>query len=460
MKSKEKKYFPLFVDLTGKKAVVVGAGKIGARRIKTLLSFVDSLTVVAPRAEEEILSLAQEGRLEYKKKAYEREDIKDADLVIAAADDEKVNEDIYRVCKHLGIPVNVASDQQKCDFHFPGIIEYEGVVLGFNGAGKDHRKVKEVRQKTEQALKQFGEESMKKIVIGSRESKLAVVQSEMVKAYIEAHCPEASVEILTMKTTGDKILDRTLDKIGGKGLFVKELDKALLEKRSDLSVHSLKDMPMEVSKELPLLAFSKREDPRDVLVLPEGKTAPDPEKPIGCSSLRRILQLKELYPEMECKSVRGNVQTRLQKLDSGEYSALVLAAAGLKRLGLENRISRYFEPEEMIPAAGQGILAVQGRAEEDASFLEGFGEKESFYAALAERAFVRYLDGGCSSPVAAHARVYGDEMTILGLYYEEATGDYVKGKITGKVEEAESLGISLAEQLRTKCKGKEEEQHS
>ena len=201
----------------------------------------------------------------------------------------------------------------------------------------------------------------KKVIIGSRESRLAVIQSEMVRDYILSYNKDCEVELLTMKTTGDKILDRTLDKVGGKGLFVKELDKALLEKKSQLSVHSLKDMPMEVPEELPLLAFSKREDPRDVLVLPEGIKELDESKPIGCSSLRRTLQLKELYPNMEFKSVRGNVQTRLKKLDEGQYSALVLAAAGLKRLKLENRISRYFEPEEVLPAAGQGILAIQGR---------------------------------------------------------------------------------------------------
>lgn len=289
---------------------------------------------------------------------------------------------------------------------------------------------------------------MKKVIIGSRESRLAVVQSEMVKAYIEAHHPDTEAELLTMKTTGDKILDRTLDKIGGKGLFVKELDRALIEKRSDLSVHSLKDMPMEVPPKLPLIAFSKREDPRDVLVLPEGMTELDETKPVGCSSLRRIVQLKEIYPQLVCKSVRGNVQTRLKKLDDGEYGALILAAAGLKRLGLEGRISRYFEPEEMIPAAGQGILAVQGRAGEDYSFLDGYGSTESAYAAAAERAFVRYLDGGCSSPVAAHAVIDGEELLLRGLYYAEETGDYRKGSIRGKVSEAEALGITLAEQLK------------
>ena len=176
---------------------------------------------------------------------------------------------------------------------------------------------------------------MDKLIIGSRDSALAVLQSEMVKSWLTEKNPEMDVEIFTMKTTGDLILDRTLDKVGGKGLFVKELDRALLEGRSHISVHSLKDMPMEVPKELPLLAFSKREDARDVLVLPKGATELDKKKPLGCSSLRRTLQLKELYPDMEVKSIRGNLQTRLRKLDEGEYAGLILAAAGLKRLGLE-----------------------------------------------------------------------------------------------------------------------------
>lgn len=290
-----------------------------------------------------------------------------------------------------------------------------------------------------------------KVVIGSRESVLAVLQSRMVEAYIREKNPELSVELLTMKTTGDIILDRTLDKIGGKGLFVKELDKALLDGRSCLSVHSLKDMPMEIPEELPLLAFSKREDPRDVLVLPEGKTELDWSKPVGCSSLRRILQFKELYPQAEIKSIRGNLQTRLRKLDEGEYSALILAAAGLKRLGLENRISRYFSPDEMVPAAGQGILAVQGRKGLDYAFLDGYGDENARICAEAERAYVRLLDGGCSSPVAAFGEVRDGKLFLRGLYYDEATGNYKKGCTEGPVSEAEQLGISLAEELREMC---------
>lgn len=289
-----------------------------------------------------------------------------------------------------------------------------------------------------------------KIVIGSRESKLAVLQSEMVRDYIKEKNPDLEVEILTMKTTGDIILDRTLDKVGGKGLFVKELDKALIDGRSILSVHSLKDMPMEVPEELPLLAFSKREDPRDVLVLPDGVSELDKSKPLGCSSLRRTLQLKKLYPDMDVRSIRGNLQTRLRKLDEGQYSALILAAAGLKRLGLESRINRYFTADEIIPAAGQGILAVQGRKGEAYDFLEDYCDKDAWAAGSAERAFVKLLDGGCSSPVAAHAEIFGDEIYLRGLYYNEKDGSYVTGTLRGNKADAESLGRELAETLRKK----------
>lgn len=297
--------------------------------------------------------------------------------------------------------------------------------------------------------------SKSRIVIGSRESRLAVIQSNMVMDYLKKSCADTEIELLTMKTTGDIILDRTLDKVGGKGLFVKELDKALMEKKSDLSVHSLKDMPMEVAKELPIVAFSKREDPRDVLILPKGVSSYQGDKPIGCSSLRRTLQLKKLFPGSTCKSVRGNVITRLEKLDRGEYGALVLASAGIKRLGLEERINRYFEPDEIIPAAGQGILAIQGREGEDYSYLEQYKDPAGTYAALAERAYVRYLDGGCSSPVAAHAVIDGETIFLRGLYYDEETGEYCKGTLSGEREQAEELGIQLAKNLKKQMRGEE-----
>lgn len=295
------------------------------------------------------------------------------------------------------------------------------------------------------------------IRVGSRESRLAVIQSELVMKQIRRFHPEIQLELVTMKTTGDIILDKTLDKIGGKGLFVKELDKALLENRIDLSVHSLKDMPMEVSEDIPLVGFSQRENPADVLVLPleaqqnrlsAQPAALDCQKPLGSSSQRRNLQLASLYPEMETKSVRGNVLTRLEKLDRGEYSALILAHAGLSRLELAGRITRVFTPDEMIPAAGQGILALQGRTGEDYSFLDCLRDEKATREALAERAYVRYLDGGCSSPIGAFAQTTETEILIRGLYYDEATGQHCTGQIHGAASDGEKLAEELAERLR------------
>lgn len=288
---------------------------------------------------------------------------------------------------------------------------------------------------------------MKKLVVGSRESRLAVIQTQLAIQAIRACQPGLEVELLTMKTTGDKILDRTLDQVGGKGLFVKELDAALLAGRVDLTVHSSKDLPMETDPRLPLVAFSRRADPRDVLVLPAGVTELDPAKPIGCSSLRRQLQLKALFPGMKTAPVRGNVLTRLEKLDRGEYAALVLAAAGLERLGLAGRVSRYFSVEEMLPAAGQGILAVQARADFDPACLREFHDPDSRDCLLAERAFVRALDGGCSSPVAAYATVDGEALTLTGLYVD-SNGEARRQTISGPRGQGERLGADLAQDMR------------
>ena len=285
------------------------------------------------------------------------------------------------------------------------------------------------------------------ITIGSRESALAIIQSRIImKAMAEAH-PELTLELVTMKTTGDKILDRTLDKIGGKGLFVRELSAALREGRVDLTVHSCKDFPMEEDPALPLAAFSRREDPRDVLVLPHGQAELDFSKPVGCASLRRCLQFQALYPQAQVAPVRGNVPTRLRKLDEGQFSALILAGAGLKRLGLEERISRVFSPEEMLPAAGQGILAVQSRWDFDRSLLSCVDDADSRDCACSERAFVRTLDGGCSSPVAAYATVEGEAITITGMFADAANHLY-RGANSGHSREGPALASELARQLK------------
>ena len=289
----------------------------------------------------------------------------------------------------------------------------------------------------------------KRIVrIGSRDSKLAVMQTELMIHAVTKYHPEIQFELVTMKTTGDIILNQTLDKIGGKGLFVKELDIALAEGRIDCCVNSLKDMPIEENPDFPITALPKRGDPRDVLVLPQMQHFENITAQIGSSSFRRQIQLKKLFPSCHCLPVRGNIITRLQKLDCGEFSSLVLAGAGLQRVGLSERISRYFSTDEMIPAAGQGILAVQSRKNEDVSFLSCIHNKESEYAALAERAFVRTLDGGCSSPIAAYAQIHGTELKLTGLYAKEHQWEYIIDSVIGNTDNAVQLGEQLAQTMK------------
>lgn len=286
---------------------------------------------------------------------------------------------------------------------------------------------------------------MNPIRVGSRESRLAVVQAEEVIARLGVPC-----ELVTMKTTGDKILDRTLDQVGGKGLFVRELDRALAEGRVDLTVHSLKDLPMEQPEGLPVMAYPPREDARDALVLPAGCAVLDAGKPIGCASARRRVQLEALFPGHRVEPVRGNVITRLEKLDAGQYGGLVLAVAGLRRLGLERRIARLFSPEELLPAAGQGILAVQARAGEYTELLAGLDCAEARACALAERAVVRGLDGGCFAPIGAYAELERGRLRVRGFYAQD--GAAAKAEVSGPASEAERLGAALAELLLKRIK--------
>lgn len=285
------------------------------------------------------------------------------------------------------------------------------------------------------------------IKVGSRDSKLAVAQSGLIIKELRAAHPALTFELLTFKTTGDLILDRPLDQIGGKGLFVKELDRALLDGAIDLAVHSLKDLPMEQHPDLPLAAVSKRADPRDALILPPGGTENLLET-IGTSSARRRIQLERLFPETGFAPMRGNIQTRLGKLDGGTCSALVLAAAGLIRAGLAGRISRFFTTGEIIPAAGQGILAVQCRRDFDAVLLHAVNNPISETAAAAERGFVRTLEGGCSSPTAAYAELHGNELRLTGLYAGPKSGAAVTGTIAGAAADAAGLGERLALELK------------
>lgn len=313
---------------------------------------------------------------------------------------------------------------------------------------------------------------MRKIRVGSRDSKLAIDQTKLVMDAIAAANPDIELELITMKTTGDKILNKTLDKVGGKGLFVKELDDALRSGQVDITVHSLKDMPMEVPSDLPLLAFFKRGNPYDALVLPladgqtqqgqgQGiKTEEDINKaqaPLGSSSRRRALQIMETFPGKEIKPVRGNVLTRLSKLDQGQYSALMLACSGLERLGLEDRISRVIKEDEVIPAAGQGTLVVQGRQGEDYSFLEAIDDERTRLESTAERAFVAALEGGCSAPIGGFARIEGNsfagKVKLWGFYASQDESRSARGFVEKNYRSLDDL-VDIARKLATDLKKK------
>lgn len=290
-----------------------------------------------------------------------------------------------------------------------------------------------------------------RLVIASRESALAMWQARHIQARLQALYPQTVVEILGMTTTGDQILDSPLARIGGKGLFVKELEQALEDGRADLAVHSMKDVPMNLPPGFELAAIGEREDPRDAFVsnqyarledLPEGSI-------VGTSSLRRQSQLMGRYPTLKIESLRGNLQTRLRKLDEGQYAAIILAAAGLKRLGLENRIAGLIPPEQSIPAVGQGALGIETCVGRDdlISLLAPLNHPETAACVIAERAASRALAGSCQVPLGAFARIENGTMSMTGFVASVDGHRMVRAEVTGTPEDADALGRDLAQRL-------------
>lgn len=293
------------------------------------------------------------------------------------------------------------------------------------------------------------------LVIGSRGSKLALTQAQMIKTELERLDASLAVRVEIIKTSGD-VNTAPLSVIGGKGVFTKELEEALLDGRIDVAVHSLKDLPTIIPEGVVLAAVCKREDPRDALVLNrkleglDGSVRALPKGAIvGTSSPRRLAQLKHLRGDLVVKELRGNVDTRLRKLDEGQYDALVLACAGLRRLGLENRISAPLPASEMLPAVGQGALGIETRAgdEETLQAVSKLDHKFTRLACIAERAFLRSLGGGCQLPIAAYAVVREKRIRLDGLVADPQGKRIVRDRITGGLEEAEQLGSRLGEQL-------------
>ncbi|BEV72560.1 hydroxymethylbilane synthase [Paludibacterium sp. THUN1379] len=292
---------------------------------------------------------------------------------------------------------------------------------------------------------------MDKIVIASRESRLAMWQAEHIRSRLQALYPGLTVEILGMTTQGDQILDKTLAKIGGKGLFVKELEVALQEGRADLAVHSIKDVPMVLPQGFALAAICTREDPRDALVsnryqnlaqLPHGAV-------VGTSSLRREAQLRARFPHLTIRPLRGNVQTRLAKLDNGDYDAIILAAAGLKRLGLGERIAALIEADDSLPAAGQGALGIEIRADRSDlhALLAPLNDADSHACVSAERALAREMGGSCQLPLGAFATLREDILTLTGLLAHPDGSVILRAEASAPRDYAEALGRAVAKKL-------------
>lgn len=305
----------------------------------------------------------------------------------------------------------------------------------------------------------------KRIAIGSRKSALALAQSEWVKARLASLMPDACIEIEPIETEGDRRLDRALAEIGGKGLFTFELEERLRNGSIDLAVHSLKDMPQLTPDDLPIAAFSRREDPRDALILPPGRTIARAEAVVfGTSSPRRMLQLRALYPKASFVTLRGNVNTRLAKLERGVCDATVLAVAGLKRLGLDDRISQVFSTDAMIPAAGQGILAIQTRRGPDIALqdaLTALDDADSRDCYAAESAFLRTLQADCTSPVGAHAHVLeGAKIALIAVIADRDDAPFVID-VFGSRDRAAELGRTLAQTMIERiARQQEEDRHA
>jgi len=287
--------------------------------------------------------------------------------------------------------------------------------------------------------------------IGTRGSKLALTQSEWIKKKIETKHPEVRVELLRIKTKGDKIPDSPLSKVGGKGLFVKEIEEALLDNRIDLAVHSIKDVPAELPDGLHLPVFPEREDPRDAFISKDNAGIHDLPKgvSVGTGSLRRSSQLLNLRPDLQVVPLRGNVDTRLGRLESGDLHGIILAAAGLNRLGLSRRISQYLSTDNFLPAIGQGSLGLEIRQDDEKVYnlLEFLNHKDTETTVRAERAFLKELEGGCQVPIAAFGTLDKDNLTLKGLVAELDGSRILKYEMNGPPDDPEETGIALAEKL-------------
>lgn len=468
------RYLPVALDLRDRLVVVVGGGRVAQRKVSHLLEAGvlseggARIRAIAPCASAEMQAWAAQGLIEYHARPYANGDLAGAWLAFAATDDPEVNRAVIREAQERGIFANSASEAEQGGFatsavhrvgHLTIAVNTDGLAPAFAARVRD-----EIAARFDQTYAQALEEEARErrrtlgkgpLVAATRGSALAMTQTRWVAQQLAIHGVASSIEVV--QTKGDRIQDRTLAAIGSDGLFVKELERALAEGRADYAVHSAKDLPSRLAEGMVLAAICEREDARDALlserydVAAQGLGALPHGAHVGTSSLRRRAQLAALRPDLVFTDLRGNVDTRLRKLTAGEVDAVVLASAGLRRLGARARHTYLFDPREMTPAVAQGALAVECRCAEGAvaeRLRSALNHEQSERCILAERAVLRALEGGCQVPIGAHATM--DDGGRLELHAVIASIDgsrVVRERLVGEAGEAEALGAAMAERL-------------
>lgn len=400
-------YFPMYVSLENKNCLVVGGGRIAKRKADTLRSFGGKVTVLATKFKEDFKDCT------VIEKSFHREDIKDFYIVVAATNNRQVNEEISRICKEKGIAVNVADSSEDSSFLFGAIEKRGNMVVSVNSGENQPAWSKSVKE----SIGEYLDEHI--LRIGTRKSPLALAQTKIVIETIKKANPKILCQVVEISTKGDKNHKKSLKDFGGKGAFTSELERALLEDRIDLAVHSGKDLPIGLGEGLDILAVPRREEANDVLVTQKGYKL-HKESVIGTGSVRRARQIP-----YQTKDIRGNVETRLRKMEQGEYDGVVLALAGLKRLGMEN-MEKYayhiLSLQESYPAPCQGIIAIEGKKNSRfLPLLEAINHKETWYSYRAERAVVTRLGLGCHFPIGVYSYLK-DNIFYMEIKYLEGTG--------------------------------------
>jgi len=462
-------YFPFYIDIENKNCIVIGGGKTALRKIKKLALFNPHITVISPYILPEIFTVPD---IEIIQRKYRPGDIDNAFMVITASDNRTLNEEIFRQCRNKNIFVNTVDDIEKCGFIFPALIHRNDITIGISTSGKSPlyakflRKViddmlddyhmqifgvmkrfrpyiKEIfstEKKRREALEavldfcllddnipddneiksmleRIGGKNMK-IRIGTRKSKLALAQTNIAADFLKKNFPYIDIEIIPINTRGDRILNKPLEEIGGKGVFVSEIEKALLEKRIDIAVHSAKDLPVKLADGLEISGVTERDDYRDALVMKKGKNITDsPSFTIGTGSIRRRHNIHKIFPHVSFSNIRGNIDTRLKKLSDNEYDSIILSMAGLERLGITENDGYIIYPldyRKSVPAVCQGIIAIESRKGEYISeIIKNISHADTFLCFETERYFLEVLGAGCMSPVGAYSHICGDDIYMI-----------------------------------------------